>query len=136
MGGILTPVLRLPAMYSTARQHIGAGLVAAGMVAAALAEGLFEPTGYAAASIVIWAAVIAGVVGRGLPAAPIARPAAVAGISLGATAALTALSIGWASNQGAAFEAAVRVSFYLGLFALAACTASRAGISHSRASKR
>ncbi|HEY1236930.1 MAG TPA: O-antigen ligase family protein [Solirubrobacterales bacterium] len=76
----------------------------------------------------IWAAVIAGVVGRGLPAAPIARPAAVAGICLAATAVLAALSIAWAADQGRAFEEAVRVSFYLGLFALAACTASRAGI--------
>jgi hypothetical protein len=115
-------------MYSTAREHIGAALVAAGMVAAAFAEGLFEPKGYAAASIVIWAAVIAGVVGRGLPAAPIARPAAVAGICLAATAVLGALSIAWAADQGRAFEEMVRVSFYLGLFALAACTASRAGI--------
>ena len=115
-------------MYSTAREHIGAGLVAAAIVAAAFAQGLFEPTGYAAASIVIWAAVIAGVVGRGLPAAPIARPAAVAGICLAATAVFGALSIAWAADQGRAFEEMVRVSFYLGLFALAACTASRSGI--------
>lgn len=115
-------------MYSTAREHIGAGLVAAGIVAAAFAEGLFEPKGYAAASIVIWAAVIAGVVGRGLPAAPIARPAALAGICLAATAVLGALSIAWAADQGRAFEEMIRVSFYLGIFALAACTASRAGI--------
>jgi hypothetical protein len=115
-------------MCSTAREHIGAGLVAAGIVAAAFAQGLFEPKGYAAASIVIWAAVIAGVVGRGLPAAPIARPAAVAGICLAATAVLGALSIAWAADQGRAFEEMIRVSFYLGIFALAACTASRAGI--------
>jgi hypothetical protein len=115
-------------MYSTAREHIGAGLVAAGMVAAAFAQGLFEPKGYAAASIVIWAAVIAGVVGRGRPAAPIARPAAFAGICLAGTAVLGALSIEWAADQGRAFEEMIRVSFYLGLFALAACTASRAGI--------
>ena len=115
-------------MYSTAREHIGAALVAAGIVAAAFAQGLFEPKGYAAASIVIWAAVIAGVVGRGLPAAPIARPAAVAGICLAATALLGALSIAWAADQGRAFEEMIRVSFYLGIFALAACTASRAGI--------
>jgi hypothetical protein len=115
-------------MYSTAREHIGAGLVAAGIVAAALAEGLFEPKGYAAASIVIWAAVIAGVVGRGLPAAPIARPAAVAGICLAVTAVLAGISITWAADQGRAFEEMIRISFYLGLFALAACTASTAGI--------
>jgi len=115
-------------MYSTAREHIGAGLVAAGIVAAALAQGLFEPKGYAAASIVIWAAVIAGVVGRGLPAAPIARPAAVAGICLAITAVLAGISIAWAADQGRAFEEMIRISFYLGLFALAACTASTAGI--------
>lgn len=119
---------RLPAIYSTAREHIGAGLVAAGIVAAALAQGLFQPTGYAAASIVIWAAVVAGVVGRALPAVPIARTAAAAGICLAATAVLATLSIAWAADQGRAFEEAVRISFYLGLFALAACTASREGI--------
>src|SRR5829696_4887624 len=115
-------------MYFTARQHIGAGLVAAGMVTAALAQGLFEPTGYAAASIVIWAAVIAGLLGRALPAAPIGRAAAAAGLCLAATAVLATLSIAWANDQGRAFEEAVRVSFYLGLFALSVCTASRAGI--------
>jgi O-Antigen ligase len=115
-------------MYSTARQHAGAGLVAAGMLTAALAEGLFQPTGYAAASIVIWAAVIAGLLGRALPSAPIGRPAAAAGICLAGAAALAIASVGWADDQGTAFEEAVRVSFYTGLFALAACTASRVGI--------
>jgi tetratricopeptide (TPR) repeat protein len=107
-----------------ARQHAGAGLVAAGMVTAALAQGLFQPLGYAAASVVIWATVIAGLVGRVLPAAPIARPAAVAGVCLAATAMLATASVAWADDQGRAFEEAVRVSFYLGLFAVAACTAS------------
>jgi O-Antigen ligase len=115
-------------MYSTARQHVGAGLVAAGMVTAALAEGLFQPTGYAAASIVIWAAVITGLLGRALPSAPIGRPAAAAGICLAGAAALAIASVGWADDQGRAFEEAVRVSFYTGLFALAVCTASRVGI--------
>jgi hypothetical protein len=113
-------------MFVTIRQHAGAGLVAAAVVAAALAEGLFNPTGYAAASIVIWAAVIAGLVGRALPAAPINRTAAAAGLCLAGTAVLATASVGWASDQGRAFEEAVRASFYLGLFVLAACTASRA----------
>jgi tetratricopeptide (TPR) repeat protein len=115
-------------MYSTARQHVGAGLVAAGMLTAAFAEGLFQPTGYAAASIVIWAVVIAGLLGRALPSAPIAWPAAAAGLCLAGAAALAIASVGWADDQGRAFEEAVRVSFYTGLFALAACTASRVGI--------
>jgi O-Antigen ligase len=112
-------------MSITIRQHAGAGLVAAAVAAAALAEGLFNPIGYAAASIVIWAAVIAGLVGRALPAAPIGRTAAAAGLCLAATALLATASVAWASDQGRAFEEAVRASFYLGLFVLAACTASR-----------
>ncbi len=73
-------------MVSTIRQHAGAGLVAAAVIIGAFAQGLFKPTGYAAASIVIWAAVIAGLVGRALPSAPVGRLAAVAGLCLGATA--------------------------------------------------
>ncbi len=49
----------------------------------------------------------------------------MAGLCLAGTALLAAASVGWASDQGRAFEEAVRVSFYLGLFTLAACTASR-----------
>jgi hypothetical protein len=92
-----------------------------------MAQGLFQPLGYAAASVVIWVAVIAGLVGRALPAAPIARPAGAAGLCLAATAVLATASVAWADDQGRAFAEAVRVSFYLGLFALAACTASGAG---------
>jgi hypothetical protein len=114
-------------MGSIVRQHAGAVVVAAAITAAAFAEGLFNPIGYAAASIVIWAAVIAGLVGRALPAAPIGRTAAAAGLCLAATAVLATASVAWTGDQGRAFEEAVRVSFYLGLFVLAACTASRAG---------
>jgi O-antigen ligase/polysaccharide polymerase Wzy-like membrane protein len=114
-------------MASTMRQHAGAGLVAASIVIAAFAQGLFDPTGYAAASIVIWAAVVAGLVGRALPSTPIGTLAALAGLCLAATAVLATASVGWASDQGRAFDEAVRVSFYLGLFVLAACTANRVG---------
>ena len=102
-------------------------LVAAAVIVAAFAQGLFNPAGYAAASIVIWAAVIAGLVARALPSAPVGRLAAVAGICLGVTAVLATASVAWASDQGLAFNEAVRVSFYLGLFVLAACTANVAG---------
>jgi hypothetical protein len=97
------------------------------VLGAALAQGLFDPTGYAAASIVIWAAVIAGLVARALPAGPIRRTAAASGLCLAGSALLAAVSVGWASDQGRAFEEAVRISFYLGLFVLAACTATRTG---------
>jgi hypothetical protein len=83
--------------------------------------------------VVIWTAVIAGVVGRAFPAAPIAGTAVGAGICLAATAALATASLAWASDQGRAFDEAIRVSFYLGLFCLAVCTASRAGRGQWRA---
>src|SRR5262249_57986419 len=50
--------------------------------------------------------------------------AAVAGICLALVAVLATASVAWASDQGRAFEEAVRVSFYLGLFTLAVCTAT------------
>jgi O-Antigen ligase len=109
------------------RQHAGAGLVAAAVGIAAFTQGLFDPTGYAAASIVIWAAVVAGLVGRALPSAPVGTLAALAGLCLAATAVLAIASVAWASDQGRAFDEGVRVSFYLGLFVLATCTANRTG---------
>jgi O-Antigen ligase len=114
-------------MASVIRQHTGACLVAAAVIVAAMGSGLFEPTGYAAASIVIWAAVIAGLIARGLPIGPMGRLAAASGLCLAGTAILAAASVGWATDQGRAFEEAVRASFYLGLFTLAACTATRGG---------
>src|SRR5262245_52111032 len=114
-------------MASIIRQHAAACLVAAAVIVAALGSGLFQPTGYAAASIVIWAVVITGLIARGLPTGPVGRLAAAAGLCLAGTAILGAVSVGWATDQGRAFEEAVRVSFYLGLFTLAACTANRGG---------
>jgi O-Antigen ligase len=111
-------------MGLTIREHIAAGLVAAAVIAAGIAQGLFEPSGYAAASIVVWAAVIAGLVSRRLPMTPVSLMVVAAGLCLAATAALAAVSMSWATDQGRAFEEAVRVSLYLGLFALAACTAT------------
>jgi O-Antigen ligase len=109
------------------REQLGAAIVAAAIVGAAFADGLFEPTGYAAAAIVVWAAVIAGLVSRALPLGRIGAPAVAAGICLAATAALAMASLAWAGDQGRAFEEAVRVLFYLGLFVLAGCTASMEG---------
>lgn len=107
------------------RQHAPAALVAALVVAACLPDGAFDPKVYAAASIVIWAALIAGLLSRALPAASVAPTAAVAGVCLAGIVVLAAASVAWAGDQGRAFQEAVRASAYLGLFALAACTASR-----------
>ena len=114
-------------MFSTIRQHMSAGLVAAAVITASLAHGLFDPTGYAAASILVWATVIAGFAGRAMPQRPVGMPAVAAGLCLAAIAVLGFLSVNWASDQGRAFEEAVRVSFYAGLFVLAACTAGVRG---------
>jgi O-antigen ligase/polysaccharide polymerase Wzy-like membrane protein len=112
-------------VISIFRQHSWAALVAAGIVTAALAQGLFNPTGYAATSIIIWAAVIAGLVSRALPTGRVSRLTAAAGICLAASTVLAAISIGWASDQGRAFDEAVRASFYAGLFVLTVCTGTR-----------
>ena len=114
-------------MFATIRQHMSAGLVAAAVITAALAHGLFDPTGYAAASILVWATVIAGFAGKAMPQRPVGMPAVAAGLCLAAITVLGFLSVNWASDQGRAFEEAVRVSFYAGLFVLAACTAGVRG---------
>jgi hypothetical protein len=95
------------------------------IVTAALAQGLFNPTGYAATSIIIWAAVIAGLVSRALPTGRVSRLSAAAGLCIAASAVLAAISIGWASDQGRAFDEAVRASLYVGLFVLTVCTGTR-----------
>src|SRR3954451_19327432 len=114
-------------MGLTMREHMGAGLVAAALIVAALAQSLFEPSGYAAGSIVVWAAVIAGLAGRRFPLTTPGGTAVAAGVCLALTALLATASITWANDQGRAFEEAVRVSFYLGLFSLAVCTAGPSG---------
>jgi O-antigen ligase len=114
-------------MDLTIREQAHAALVAVALVIAALVQGTFAPSAYAAASILIWVVVIAGLASRVLPVAPVARTAAVAGASLAGVAAIALASVGWASDQGRAFEEAVRASAYLGLFTLAVCTASGGG---------
>ena len=114
-------------MSSTISKHAGGGFVAAAIVAAALLEGAFEPDAYATASIVVWCVVLAGLVSRVLPTGPVSRTAAVAGAFLAGLVILAGASVAWAGDQGRAFDEAVRASFYLGLFTLAASTATRSG---------
>jgi hypothetical protein len=95
------------------------------VLVAAFAEGLFNPTGYAIASIVVWAAIIAGLASGALPTGGVGWLAAAAGLCLAATAVLATASVGWATDQGRAFEEGVRISLFLGLFVLAVCTGTR-----------
>lgn len=112
-------------MRSISRQHAASGLVAALTIIAAVCEGLFEPLGYAAASILAWGTIAICLIGGTFELSPIGRLALLAGLLLTALTALTLLSTLWAQDQGRAFEEGVRATFYLGLFTLAACTASR-----------
>jgi hypothetical protein len=111
-------------MGSTIRQHSGALVVAAATIIAGFAQGLFQPGAYAAGALIIWALLIVGLIGGVLPVASVGRLVIAAGVCLLGTAVLETLSITWAADQGRAFDEAVRVWFYLGLFLLAACTAS------------
>ncbi len=98
-------------------KHLIGGAVAASAVAMALAGGGFEPTAYAAAGLVVWIAVVIGLAVGVLPRSQPPTAALVAGISLAGLAALTALSLAWASDDGNGFEDVVRTLAYLGAFA-------------------
>ena len=98
-------------------KHLIGGAVAASAVAMALAGGGFEPTAYAAAGLVVWIAVVIGLAVGVLPRSQPPTAALVAGISLAGLAALTALALAWASDDGNGFEDVVRTLAYLGAFA-------------------
>lgn len=102
-------------------------MVAAAAIIAVLCEGLFEPLGFAAAAILVWAVIAACLVGRVFELAPIGRLAVLAGLLLGITTALVLASTIWANDQGRAFEEGVRALLYLGVFVLAVCTAGEYG---------
>jgi hypothetical protein len=93
-------------------------VVAAAYVATAAAGGGYSPQFRAAAALLVWAAVIAGLALGVWPRARIPRRALIAGGGLLAMTVLAGLSMTWAADQGAAFTEAVRTSGYLGLFAL------------------
>jgi hypothetical protein len=107
-------------------QHGLTTAVAAASVAIALADGGFYPSGFGTFSLVCWAIVIVGLAAGFLPRAELPRQAVIAGSALGGLAALTALSMAWTSDQGAAFDDAIRVLGYAGLFLLVAI-ATRSG---------
>jgi hypothetical protein len=68
--------------------------------------------------LVVWWIALAGLALRLLPRARIPTAALVAGGCLAALAVLTAVSMGWASDDGKAFDEAVRAAGYVGVFAL------------------
>jgi len=107
-------------------KHVIGAAVAASAVALALAGGGFEPTAYAAAGMVVWIAVVVGMAVGVLPRSQPPRAALVAGIALAGLAAMTALSLAWASDDGNAFEDVVRALAYLGAFTAVVFASRRA----------
>jgi hypothetical protein len=114
-------------MKATIKEHAGAGAVALATVLAAVFDGAFSPSAFAILSAGVWALVLVGVLGGALPRGRVGWPAVAGGALLAGGVVLAAVSMSWATDQGRAFEEAVRASAYLGLFVLAACTAGTAG---------
>lgn len=107
-------------------EHAITAAVALGLAGLGLAEGGFAPTAYGATAIVVWGAVLLGLATGALPRGPLPGAGIAAGLMLGGFAALTALSIAWASDNGRAFEDVVRALAYVGTFVLV-LVASRRG---------
>jgi O-antigen ligase len=92
--------------------------VAVAYVVVSLAEGGYAPEAIAAGTLLIWWAVIVGLAVGAWPRTATPRPAIAAGLCIAGLGLLTALSLGWASDDGQAFIEVVRVAGYTGLFAL------------------
>ena len=97
-------------------EHGLALLVAVLYVVLAVAEGGQSAQFRAGAGIVLWWAIIIGLMLGLWPRSPVPRPALLAAMCLAGMAAVTALSLTWASDDARAFAEIVRVLSYLGLF--------------------
>jgi O-antigen ligase len=113
--------------HAPLREHLSTAAVAVGCLAVALPGGGYGAEFRAGAALLVWWAVIAGLVARVWPRARVPGTALAAGAGLLALGLLSALSMGWASDGGGAFAEAVRVAGYLGLFALVTVASPAAG---------
>jgi O-Antigen ligase len=95
-------------------------------VALAVSNGGYSRELTAGATVAIWWAVLIAIALGGRPRSRVPTPALGAGICLAALAGWTAISIGWASDNGSAFFEAVRVLGYLGVFVLVVVASPRA----------
>jgi O-antigen ligase/polysaccharide polymerase Wzy-like membrane protein/tetratricopeptide repeat protein len=101
-------------------------VVAALYVALALSNGGYSSKLQAAATVALWWAVVIALVLGGWPRSRVPAAAVGAGVCLATLAIWTAISLGWASDDGGAFVEVVRVLGYLGLFVLVAIASPRA----------
>jgi tetratricopeptide (TPR) repeat protein len=92
--------------------------VAVVYLAMSIADGGYPPEAIAAGTLLIWWAVIVGLAVGAWPRGDIPRAAIVCGLCIFGFGLLTALSLGWASDDGRAFIEVVRVAGYAGLFTL------------------
>ena len=116
-----------PVLSSQRAEHLIALSVAVGLVALSLADGGYGAEIRSALTVLIWAAVIAGLLSGRFPRAEVPSAALIAGCSLAAVALLSGISISWASDDGRAFTEAIRVAGYLGLFTAVVCASGREG---------
>ena len=101
-------------------------VVGALYVALALADGGYSDELQSAATVAVWWAVVIALALGGWPRSRVPTAVIGAGACLAALAIWTAFSLGWASDDGGAFDEVVRVLGYLGLFVLVAIAAPRA----------
>jgi tetratricopeptide (TPR) repeat protein len=112
-------------MQLLGNKHLITVAVAVGIVALSIPDGGFAPTVFAAAGLIVWAAVLIGLATGLFPRSEPPAVAVAAGLCLAAYAGLIALSMAWASDDGGAFEDAIRASAYLGVFVLVVVASPR-----------
>lgn len=108
-------------------EHLITAAVAAGCIGIAMAEGGFAPTAFAATGLAVWLAIVIGIATGLAPQAELPVPAMATGLCLTGLAALVALSMTWAADDGHAFEDAVKALSYVGVFALVVVGSRRGG---------
>jgi hypothetical protein len=106
-------------------QHLITAAVAAIAVALAMAHGGFGPTAFAAAGLIVWIACLVGLAIGVFPRSEIPGFAIGTGLALAGLAALMALSLAWASDDGDAFGDVVRTLAYLGAFVVVVLASKR-----------
>jgi O-Antigen ligase len=107
-------------------EHVLVVAVAVVYVAISLASGGYSHELIAAGAVVIWWAVVIGLLLGAWPRSRTPGTAIAAALFLAALAVWTAISISWASDHGGAFIEVVRVLSYLGLFVLIVIASPRA----------
>lgn len=109
-------------------EHIVAAVVAVGIGLLALSYGGNPPEATATIAILSWWAVALGVATELLPLSRLGRTAWIGAGLIGGITVLTALSSGWASDQGRAIQDTVQMLAITGVFVLCLITARRGAI--------